>query len=185
MWRLAVRSEQMTTGSDSGTSAMNIRLLKDEEKLAIGSLLGLLVLAATLTLSFFSAQPWSVNVALCLAGSSIGWLAGIFATPFGDDEKTAFTDLAKGFLALGTGFLLAKFDKIMVDGIDLFSKSHPEVLVLRLALFATSFVIGFLFTLIFRLYGVDEAERKARKLAKLAAEAKRACEKLAAARADA
>lgn len=157
---------------------MSLRLLSDVEKLLIGSVLGFVFLVAALVLSFFAKEPYAVHISLCLLGASTGWLTGILASPFTEEEKSRFTDLAKGFLALGTGFVLAKFDGIIVAGIQRGSTNDPDLLVLRLALFATCFVIGFLFTIVFRLYGIDDAERKRRKLTKLRQEARMACERL-------
>lgn len=142
---------------------MMIRLkhLTSEHKLAIGSVLGAAFLLTALILAFCD-KSRSLSIMLCLFGAATGWLTGILISPDNDDEKSTFSGLAKGFLALGTGFVLAKFDKIIVDSVAEAMKTAAEEFVFRAVLFATCFVIGFLFTLVFRLYGVSVADRKSK-----------------------
>lgn len=161
---------------------MNIRYPTDPEKLAFGSAFGLIFVALCLVLSFFVKESWALQVALCLCGAAGGWLTGILVSPSDDEEKKTFSDLAKGFLAFGSGFVVAKFDKVIVDEVSGMIRLDPSLLVARVALFATCFLVGLLFTIVYRLYGTDPEQRKKDKVARLEREAKRANARLSEAR---
>jgi hypothetical protein len=150
---------------------MDLRHLTDRQKLWIGYGLGAAILVTCIGISLQSASAASLHVLLCLLGGAAGWIAGIVATPLDEDEKTKFSEIMKGFLALGSGYAIAKLEEPVVLAAKEMIKSDSLTLVTRVALFATCFLVGMLFTLVTRLYGETEDKRKQRRVTRLLAQA--------------
>jgi hypothetical protein len=163
---------------------MELRYPTDLAKLYFGYGFGLLFFFGCLAIAFFAGENLPLQVALCLLGVTSGWVTGILASPLGDEETKTFTDLAQGFLALGSGFVVAKFDTLIVSEVTKAVHAHGELFALRGALFAICFLVGFLFTIVTRLYDTDPVKRKKEKLIRLQRAIKRAQERLADAEAE-
>jgi len=87
------------------------------------------------------AGEWWFNVLVCLFGIAAGWTVGVLLSPMTVKEETKFTGFAKALSAFLTGFVVAKFD-LLLKNVS-FTVTDPEVLVGRILLFATTFVVGF------------------------------------------
>jgi hypothetical protein len=87
-----------------------------------------------------------------------GWTVGIVATPFDEEEQTKFSEILKGFLALGSGYAIAKLEGPIVEAATAAIKVDGSGIAVRIALFTTCFLVGLLFTLVTRLYGSAESE---------------------------
>jgi hypothetical protein len=156
--------------------------LTDSQKLLIGYGLGTAFFLVCVGVSILAGDFVSLDLLLCLLGGTAGWTTGILATPLDEDERTTFTELAKGFLALGSGYAIGKLESPLVDAITVMVKTNGDTLSLRVSLFATCFFVGLLSTLVTRLYGESESKRKERRLARLLAQEKEITCKIAAAR---
>ncbi|MDM3852813.1 MAG: hypothetical protein PT119_23225 [Aphanizomenon gracile PMC627.10] len=101
---------------------------------------------------------------LCgLFGSGLGWLIGIFVSPYTTTERSSFktyATLAQGFL---TGFLVSKVDKVFELVIQDLSNNPAvqEKFLVRASFFASSSIFMAIFTYITRTYwdGVDQKEK--------------------------
>jgi len=51
-----------------------------------------------------------VNLALLVFGGSLGWLLGIFMSPYGEGEKAAFAGYASAIMTFASGYLVGKID---------------------------------------------------------------------------
>ena len=159
-------------------------VLADTHKLWIGYILGAVFFVACLAIAWQAPPaPW-LEVLLCLLGGTAGWTVGIVSTPLDHDEKTKFSSLAKGFLALGSGYVIAELDGPIVAATTAMIEANGSAFVVRIALFSTCFLVGLLFTLVTRLYGENAVERKKRKVARLVEQANSVLEKLSKARED-
>jgi len=152
--------------------------LSDAQKLWTGYVLGGLFFTACLLISASAlSTPW-LNVLICLLGAVSGWTAGIVATPFDDDERTKFLSLVKGFLALGSGYVIAKLEDPVVRAVEGMVQESGAALVMSVSLFCICFLVGLLFTLVTRMYGEGATERNERKRAQLLGTAQQIMEKL-------
>lgn len=159
---------------------MDFRRLTDAEKLWTGYVLGAAILAGCLFIA--TSDVALSNLLLCLLGGVAGWTAGILVTPYDEEEKTKFSEVSKGFLALGSGYVIAKLEDPIVEAATAALNDNTSGVLLSVALFVACFLVGFLFTLVSRLYGYTEAERKRRRIASLLAKSKEIERKLADAR---
>ena len=105
--------------------------------LGLAALITCLVIAALMR----PAGEWWFNVLLCLFGMGAGWTLGVLLSPMTTKEETKFAGFAKALSAFVTGFVVAKFDLLLKN--FNFTVTDPEVLVGRILLFATTFVVGF------------------------------------------
>src|SRR4051794_34424531 len=58
-------------------------------------------------------QGRTLNYIVLMIGSITGWLLGILISPYGEDEKTQFSNYAKVVSAFISGYLLSKVDPII------------------------------------------------------------------------
>ena len=151
-------------------------------KLWTGYVLGGVIFFVCLVLAYSSEKGPTVPLLLCLLGGAAGWTTGIMVTPLNEDEKTRFSGITKGFLALGSGFVIGKLEDSLVEATKKMISNEGEVLALLVLLFLVCLVVGFLFTLVTRLYGEKEVVRRQKNVARLLAQADEIAEKLKKAR---
>jgi Na+/melibiose symporter-like transporter len=120
----------------------------------------------------------SFDLGLCLLGGAAGWTAGILGTPLDSDERTSFSGIWKAFLAIGSGFVVAKLEGAIVRAVGKQLEASLQECAIAATLFSTCFLVGLLFTLVSRLYGGSEGTRKERRVAVLLAQAAEIAEKL-------
>lgn len=92
-----------------------------------------------------------INMSLIILGGAIGWVVGIFLTPYGQDQKVEFAEYASVIALFVSGYLVGKVDAAI---------SHllkPECLFtpivgFRLIITFSSFLLGMLVTVVLRYY---------------------------------
>jgi len=155
-----------------------MRQLTDAQKLWTGYILGAAILLACLVISGLRLSGELFDILLCFLGGAAGWTIGILATPLDEEEKTKFSEIWKGFLALGSGYAIAKLEAPIVDAATAAIHADSPGVVVRVVLFTTCFLVGLLFTLVSRLYGGSGEERRKRRISSLLAQAKDIARKL-------
>ena len=93
-----------------------------------------------------------LQIVLCLFGGVVGWVIGIGATPLDETEDQRFTDFARAISAFVSGFAIAKLGVIGDTLAKKLGETGGDVLLFRTLLFGTCLLLGFLFTVINRLY---------------------------------
>jgi len=96
-------------------------------------------------------RDFAVRVTLMVFGACIGWVLGVFASPYSEAEAGRFSAFAKVAGTFASGYLLGKADGLFTHILS------PSFLVnmdsgLRLVSVGSAVVIFFLFTFIFRNY---------------------------------
>ena len=75
-----------------------------------------IILITLVILSFFIKEneedKW-INLAIVVLGVSIGWLFGMYISPYGKGEEQKFTEYATAVSAFVSGYLLAKIDGLI------------------------------------------------------------------------
>lgn len=133
----------MTT-EKSETQTVEVFVKQLPAGIRIGYGLGVLALITCLVIASLMRPPgeWWFNVLLCLFGMAAGWTIGVLLSPMTAKEESKFTGFAKALSAFLTGFVVAKFD-LLLKNVDFFNIADPEVMVGRILLFATTFIVGF------------------------------------------
>ncbi|PSL80355.1 hypothetical protein C7T35_32860 [Variovorax sp. WS11] len=147
-----------------------------------GYAIGGAVFFACIVSALIGGEDRTFQVMLCLLGGSVGWAAGIVATPLSEDEKSKFSGIAKAFVALGSGYVIGKIEGQLVTLVSGLIASNTATLAFRVVLFLTCTTIGFLFTLVTRLYGTTEQEKRKKHEARLLGQAEEILEKIQKAR---
>jgi hypothetical protein len=106
-----------------------------------------------------------LNFIVLMVGSVTGWLLGILISPYGEDEKTLFSNYAKVVSAFFSGYLLSKVDPIIGAIFDKNLVLQP-VAGFRFGVFIGSLILFLIFTFATRQYGremtiISEAGRNA------------------------
>lgn len=153
-------------------------LCSDETKIGIGYGIGTVVVVATLVCAYVGGSNAPLQLMLCLLGGALGWTVGIVLSPLDEDEGSTFGSMGKAAAAVLSGFAAAKLEEPVVKEVANALAQDGHLYSLRVTLFLTMFVIGFLFTLISRLYGQDATERRKRRQARLLAGAAALIEKV-------
>lgn len=148
-----------------------MQIPNNDTKILIGYGIGGLVSLSTIACAFVGGESWPLQVTLCFLGGAVGWTVGIVLSPLDEEEGTRFGSMSKAFVALFSGFTIAKLEEPIVQGVRVALEQDGHLYSFRICLFMTLFVIGFLFTLISRLYSEDAALRRSKRQARLLAEA--------------
>jgi len=99
-------------------------------------------------------RDFAVRVTLMVFGACLGWVLGVFASPYSKTEVQRFSAFAKAAGTFVSGYLLAKADSLFTEILKptfLMNLMNVEV-GLRVISVCSSMVIFFLFTFIFRNY---------------------------------
>ena len=101
-----------------------------------------------------------INVMLCFFGGVTGWFVGILISPSSAGQKQMFSEYGKAISAFLSGFVLAKLDRIFEQSMpgDQ-SGQHSDLLLLRMLLFSTTFVIAAVTMFAGRGFGYGEGFR--------------------------
>lgn len=124
-------------------------------KLGVGYALGASAFIACIYAALRAGSNPHLQVVLCLLGGILGWVIGILQTPLNEGERARFSDFVKAVSAVITGFVLAKLDSIFPTLLAKAAASEGETLFLRVTIFLTCLLVGFLYTFITRLYWKD------------------------------
>ena len=121
----------------------------------IGPWIGYLLAFGALALIVWAAgrqgasAPLSIQI--IVAGALIGWVVGILVTPLSPGEKSRFSEYGTAISTFITGYLVAKIDRVF----DLSIKDRAdinELLIGRVLMFVSAFILGALATSIWRTY---------------------------------
>ena len=123
----------------------------------IGSTVSALVLFGSLLCCTFSGAvapdrtELFLHLSFIVMGATLGWIVGIFVSPYSEREKGQFTGIAKGVTVFFSGYALAKIDPIITATLspEAFSKT---VVIFRTVAFLTSFLLAMLIVFIYRKY---------------------------------
>lgn len=117
----------------------------------IGNLLGLIVTIALVWAAWGIGTSPRLNILLLIGGGLTGWVCGILITPLTKGEKTKFSEYGKALATVATGYGVAKLDKVFELSVRE-AGDISEVLIGRIAMFASAFALGALFTFVWRQY---------------------------------
>ena len=148
----------------------------DAVKISAGSLFGLAAVGYCFYAAGASETDRSVpSVLLCIFSLVVGWIMGIVMTPSTSGEETRFSEYGKALAAVASGFFAGQYKEIIA-----LYKGSAQLTPISGLLAGCCFLIGLLFTFIFRSYvGGSDAELQAKR-AKATVVAREAFERLAA-----
>ena len=132
-----------------------------DQNLFAGYFIGAVVFIGCILIALFGPTK-GLSTVLCLLGGASGWVVGIVATPKDEDDKAGFSNLTRGLLTLGSGYLVGKLADDVAAAVSSAIKQSPEQLEFNAFLFLTCFMIGLLYTLVTRLYGVSIEDKRVR-----------------------
>ncbi len=87
-----------------------------------------------------------------LAGMAIGHILGVFASPYNQGEKAAFSEYGKAIAAFATGFLLSKLDKLLEAVTDPANLNENPIHGARALIFIITMATATMSTYVFRLH---------------------------------
>jgi len=117
----------------------------------IGYALGAIALPGCFAIAVqMGGEKW-LNILICIFGSIVGWSAGMLVSP-NPSEKDKFSEFRKAISAFISGFVLAKLD-LLLGGAGGNSLSNSTLLLGRILLFGTTFLLCLQFTYVPRSYG--------------------------------
>jgi len=96
-------------------------------------------------------RDFAIRVTFIVFGACLGWVLGIFASPYSQVEAQRFSALSTAAGTFVSGYLLAKADKLFTEMLSPTFLVNVEVGLRVISVFS-SIVIFFLFTFIFRNY---------------------------------
>ena len=149
------------------------KLPDDEDRIVIGYLLGFAAAIAALACAVVGGSNWPLQLTLALLGGASGWTFGILLSPLDDEETSKFGAMTKAAAAVLSGFAVAKLEPTVVKEVKVALNDDGHLFSFRVALFLTLFVLGFLFTVISRLYAGDTTARKRKQQAQLLSKAEK------------
>jgi len=113
-----------------------------------------LLLVVLVILSFFikkeDEDKW-INLAIIVLGLSIGWLFGMYISPYGEGEKQRFVEYATAVSAFVSGYLVAKLDGLITKLLSPEQVLQPVAGFRVIAGFST-FILSMLVTYVVRAY---------------------------------
>ncbi|WP_345971399.1 hypothetical protein WCX72_05985 [Sulfurimonas sp. HSL1-6] len=93
----------------------------------------------------------AINLGLVILGGAIGWVVGIFLTPYSAGQKAEFAEYASVIALFASGYLVGKVDAAishMLKPENLFT----PIVGFRLVITFSSFLLGMLVTVVIRYY---------------------------------
>src|SRR5262245_19806731 len=111
----------------------------------IGNLLGLAAAVVLIWAALGIGSSPRLNILLLIGGGLIGWICGILMSPVTRGERTQFSEYGKALATFATGYLVAKLDKLFDLSVQ-DAGDVTEVFIGRIAMFASAFALGALFT---------------------------------------
>ncbi|UFS63726.1 hypothetical protein LOH54_06220 [Sulfurimonas sp. HSL-3221] len=123
-------------------------------KLAIS---GIVILSVYALLAWLSTRvkkepsDVAINLGLVILGGAIGWVVGIFLTPYSAGQKAEFAEYASVIALFASGYLVGKVDAAishMLKPENLFT----PIVGFRLVITFSSFLLGMLVTVVIRYY---------------------------------
>jgi hypothetical protein len=116
----------------------------------VGYALGAIALPGCFVIALqMGGERW-LNILICIFGSIVGWSAGMLVSP-NPGEKRQFSEFRKAISAFISGFVLAKLD-LLLGATGSNSLSNGTLLLGRILLFGTTFLLCLQFTYVARSY---------------------------------
>ena len=89
-------------------------------------------------------------------GITIGWLIGVLSSPFSKSEKKSFNQIRTAIIGFLSGYFFSKIEPVFSWAFE-----HPELIttddtILRLLIFVSGGIFGFIYMLIYRKYYIKE-----------------------------
>jgi hypothetical protein len=103
-------------------------------------------------------QSFEITLVVITFGASIGWLLGFVLSPYTPDEKARFTDYAKAFGVLVSGYLAGKIDPLFSRLLEPGFVFDPKRGI-RVIAFLTSLLLSLIVTFVFRAYANKEDKK--------------------------
>ena len=126
-------------------------------------ILGALIVTAFLVLGWLLSEDVPQRIATTggiLFGIALGWLFGVFLSPYDERDQLAFTRAGKAVTAFLSGYALAKVDRL-VDAMLAPALVTQLVPGFRALAFGSSFIVALILTYLFRMDALAEAIRTA------------------------
>ncbi|WP_345986706.1 hypothetical protein WCX49_06160 [Sulfurimonas sp. HSL-1656] len=92
-----------------------------------------------------------INLGLVILGGAIGWVVGIFLTPYSAGQKAEFAEYASVIALFSSGYLVGKVDAAISHMLRPENLFTPMV-GFRLIITFSSFLLGMLVTVVIRYY---------------------------------
>lgn len=96
-------------------------------------------------------KDFVIHVSIMIVGITLGWIIGIIASPYNEEEKEQFSNIVKGVTAFFSGYALAKVDPIITKILSPEVFLEP-VVAFRAIAFLTSFLLAVVITFVYRKY---------------------------------
>jgi len=96
-------------------------------------------------------KDFILNLTIIIFGTTIGWIAGILSSPYGQKEKEQFTTIVKGVTVFLSGYAMAKLDPIITVILKPEMFIEP-VVAFRAIAFMTSLLLSVVITFVYRKY---------------------------------
>lgn len=122
-----------------------------------------LIISGVVILSLYALIGWlttrvkkepsdvAINLGLVILGGAIGWVIGIFLTPYGEGQKAEFAEYASVIALFASGYLVGKIDAAISHLLKPENLFTPMV-GFRLVITFSSFLLGMLVTVVIRYY---------------------------------
>jgi hypothetical protein len=128
---------------------MTVTTASTPPRILIGYGLGAIALPGCFIIAVqMGGEKW-LNILICIFGSIVGWSAGMLFSPK-SGEKHQFSEFRKAISAFVGGFVLAKLDLLFAGASN--NLSNGTVLLGRILLFGTTFLLCLQFTYVARSY---------------------------------
>jgi uncharacterized membrane protein YjfL (UPF0719 family) len=95
----------------------------------------------------------AISLALVILGATVGWVIGIFLTPYDEIQKIEFSNYASFIALFASGYLIGKVDAAISH---LFKPEYlfTPIVGFRLVITFASFLLGMLITVVVRYYPI-------------------------------
>lgn len=87
-----------------------------------------------------------------LSGITIGWLIGLFASPFSNEEQKKFGQLSTVIIGFLSGYFLSKIEPLITHLTSNAEVFTQDLILIRFLIFLTSGIFGFLYMFSYRKY---------------------------------
>jgi len=132
-------SSKQDSGPESAGKTIPTANLKANKYATNGSALVLAILICSLAY-IYDPKLRLINYSLCLLGATLGWPAGIIASPLSTIEVAAFGPISKAIGVFISGYLLSKIDRLIEQSLYDKAAIVPSGW-FSLVLFVCSFVV--------------------------------------------
>ena len=119
------------------------------------------VLVTILLIYFFHDENYTaiaLSLFIGLSGLTIGWLIGILATPFSDEEQKKFSQLKTTIIGFLSGYFLSKIEPVLSKITSDIDAITQDLTVMRFLIFIVCGIFGFISMFVYRRYYLNRKE---------------------------